>query len=85
MIAPDFRTLLPVDLSTPCRKFVETSHGTELWTALQPSISEIEAMRKELQNVNAYKCDVEQLQKFKDLFSKSHNNSMLMNKYFSFG
>lgn len=85
MISPDFRTVIAADLSTCCKKFVETNHGTELWTALQPSIAEIEADRKELQSANAYKCDVEQLKKFKNLFAKTYCNSMLMNKYFSFG
>lgn len=85
MISPDFRQLQAIDLSGPCKKFVEANHGTELWTALQPSIAELEAVRKELYHANAYKCDVEQLKKFKELFSKSYCNSMLMNKYFSFG
>lgn len=85
MISPDFRTIIAVDLSVACKKFVETNHGTELWTALQPSIAEIEAERKELQMANSYKCDVEQLKKFKNMFAKSYCNSMLMNKYFSFG
>ena len=33
----------------------------------------------------AYKCDVEQLHKYLGLFAKQYNNSMLLNKYFSFG
>ena len=32
-----------------------------------------------------YRSDVEQLKKFQDLFAKNYNNSMLLNKYFSFG
>jgi len=78
MIAPDFRGVNPLFLSGPCKKFVEANHGTDLWTALEPSIMELEDMRKELQNANAYRCDVEQLKKFKDLFAKGYQNSMLM-------
>jgi hypothetical protein len=38
-----------------------------------------------LANAAVYKCDVEQLRKFKDLFAKNYNNAMLLNKYFTFG
>ena len=69
----------------PTKLFVEKHHGQELWQALQPSINELEQVRKELAHANAYKCDVEQLKKFKDLFAKNYCNSMLLNKYFSFG
>jgi len=31
-----------------------------------------------------YKCDIEQLKKFQDLFAKNYCNAMLLNKYFSF-
>jgi hypothetical protein len=67
------------------QKFVESNHGTELWLSLQPSIVEVEKIRCELINANLYKCDVEQLKKFKDLFAKNYNNAMLLNKYFTFG
>jgi len=56
-----------------------------LWEALQPSIKEVEDIRKEAVNCNAYKCDVEQLKKFKDIFAKNYCNSILLNKYFTFG
>ena len=41
--------------------------------------------RVELSQILGFKNDVEQLKKYQELFSKSYNNSMLMNKYFSFG
>lgn len=85
MISPDFRNSQPIDLKGTCKKFIESQHGTELWTALQPGLVEMEDIRKEVSQVSIYKCDVEQLKKFKDLFAKNYNNSMLLNKYFTFG
>jgi len=85
MISPDFRTAVPIDLKAPAQKFIEANHGTELWQALQPSIIELDSLRKELQHANTYKCDVEQLEKFKGLFAKNYCNAMLLNKYFTFG
>jgi hypothetical protein len=85
MISPDFRHIVPSDIIAPTKKFIEEFHGHELWGALQPSISELDGVRKELVHANSYRCDVEQLKKFKDLFAKNYCNSMLLNKYFSFG
>ena len=85
MIAPEFRRLVPVDLSKPCKKFIEENHGSELWTALQPSIEEFEVSRKEMANAGAYSSDVESLKKFKDMFANSYCTSMLMHRYFTFG
>lgn len=85
MIAPEFRVIVPVDLSTPSKNFIETQHGHELWAALQPSIQEVESIRKELANAQAYNSDVEQLKKFTELFARSYQNTMLLNRYFSFG
>lgn len=85
MISPDFRNSQPVDFKGPAQAFIEKNHGTELWLALQPSILELENIRKELANASVYKCDTEQLHKFKELFGKNYCNSMLLNKYFSFG
>ena len=85
MIAPDFRLCSPVDLRTGCKKYVEENHGTELWQNLEPQIAEVMAIKDQLGQARAYKSDVEQLHKFKDLFCKNYNNSMLLNKYFTFG
>ena len=85
MIAPDFRGLVPFAMVAPTKKFVETTHGTELWQALQPGIEELEGIRTELRHANSYGSDVEQLTKFKDLFARNYCNTMLLNKYFSFG
>ena len=85
MIAPEFRGCNAVAMKDITRKFVEQVHGTELWEALQPSIIEVENIKKELGNASLYKCDVEQLKKFMDLFAKNYANAMLLNKYFTFG
>ena len=85
MISPDFKNTVPIDYKGPAQKFIEANHGTELWLSLQPSIIELEDIQKELTHAMIYKCDVEQLHKFKDLFAKNYCNSMLLNKYFSFG
>ena len=85
MISPEFRNVRPVDFTKPMQQFITANHGTELWLSLAPSITEVENVRKELANANVYKCDVEQLRKFKDLFARNYNNAMLLNKYFTFG
>jgi hypothetical protein len=85
MIAPEFRGCQPIDLKGPAKKFIEKNHGAELWEALQPSLIEVENIKREICSAGMYKCDVEQLKKFMDLFAKNYNNSMLLNKYFSFG
>ena len=85
MISPEFRACTPIDLKGPARKFIDQNHGSELWEALQPSIIEVESIKKELCNAHLYKCDTEQIKKFMDLFAKNYANSMLLNKYFTFG
>jgi hypothetical protein len=84
MIAPDFRDAFQINLKDPAKKFIEANHGTELWLALEPAIIEIQQTREELKNAGSYKCDIEQLKKFQDLFAKNYCNAMLLNKYFSF-
>jgi programmed cell death 6-interacting protein len=56
-----------------------------LCASLAPSISEIDSIKKEIQNASAYKVDVEQIRKFKDLFLTNYQNAMILNKYFVFG
>jgi hypothetical protein len=85
MISPEFRNCTPVDLIKETESFVKKHHGDELWTALSPGMIELANLRNELKNVSMYKCDVEQLHKFKDIFAKSYNHSILLNKYFSLG
>jgi len=85
MISPDFRINEPTNLKAATMKFVQENHGHELWEALQPSIDELESIRAELSHAAVYKCDVEQLKKLQGLFAKNYCNSMLLNKYFSFG
>lgn len=85
MIAPEFRGCVPIDLVGPSKKFIETQHGHELWAALEPSIADLQNIRKELAHAQAYNSDVEQLRKFMDLYAKNYQNTMLLNKYFTFG
>lgn len=85
MISPEFRGCSPINILQATKKFVEQNHGTELWEALQPSIIEVENVKKEMAQAYLYKCDVEQLKKYQDLFAKNYANAMLLNKYFSFG
>lgn len=85
MIAPEFRQCAPINLKDPAKKFIEANHGSELYTSLSPALAEVEAIKKELCGAPQYKCDPEQLKKFTDIFAKNYQNSMLLNKYFSFG
>ena len=85
MIAPDFRACAPNEITPAVKKFVEENHGTDLWEALQPSIVEVDNIKKELSNAPAFKTDVEQLKKFQEIYTKNYQNAMVMNKYFVFG
>jgi len=85
MIAPDFRQYSPSDLAGATKTYIETQHGNDLWKALENSITELDASKKELSKAIMYKSEHEQLLKLKDLFAKDYCNSMLLNKYFSFG
>ena len=85
MIAPDFRTFGPNEMGPLVQKFVTENHGTDLWTSLSASIQEVDSIKKELCSAQSYKVDTEQLKKFQDLFLKNYQNSMILNKYFSFG
>jgi hypothetical protein len=48
MIAPDFRQCTPIFLKDPAKKFIETNHGTELFTSLSPALDEVEGIKREL-------------------------------------
>ena len=84
MIAPDFKACQPTDLR-PLQPFITKNHGDELWQTLAPSLNEITDTKKELCHAQQYACDVEQLEKMKDLFARNYQNAQLLNKYFPFG
>jgi hypothetical protein len=48
MIAPEFRQCAAINLKDPAKKFIETNHGSELFTSLSPALEEVEAIKKEL-------------------------------------
>lgn len=85
MIAPDLRPCKATELVPQIKKFVEENHSNELWESLQSSIQEMDSIKKELQQAPAYRVDVEQLKKYKDLYTKNYQNAMVLNKYFVFG
>jgi hypothetical protein len=84
MIAPDFRQCQATDLSG-LQPFIVENHGEELWQTLAPCLNEITENKKELCHAQQYATDVEQLEKYKGLFSRNYQHSMLLNKYFPFG
>ena len=85
MIAPEFRNIKPGELKVSLKTFIEKNHGTDLAVSLQPQIDEMQKIKSELVFANQYGNDVEQLKKFQHLFAKNYQNSMLLNKYFTFG
>ena len=85
MIAPEFRNYKPGNLISQLKPFIEKNHGTDLAISLQPQIDEVQSIKDELVHANQYCNDVEQLKKFQHLFAKNYQNSMLLNRYFTFG
>ena len=59
MISPDFKGFVPSNYSGPTKEYVKKHHGDDLWTSLEPYFTEIENVKKEFPNAQAFGCDVE--------------------------
>ena len=85
MIAPQFRQSGSADFPGAMQKYIEQNHGTDLWISCKDGIENAKKIKDELVSANAYASDPEQMVKLQEMFTKDYQNSMLFNKYFSFG
>mmetsp|Transcript_47688 Transcript_47688/g.64676 ORF Transcript_47688/g.64676 Transcript_47688/m.64676 type:complete len:88 (+) Transcript_47688:40-303(+) len=85
MISPEFRGTEAPKLAEALKTYISKNYGDGMWNDLQHDIAGVELVRSQLNQAAAHKTDVNQLNKFKELYFTNFKNMILFNKYFVFG